>query len=206
MTALSVERPVLSARLDARLIIAVAVLVGLTLSFWLSSRYPALNEKALMGGDTPMSGLAFDVVFDIMPDSPVWWEFVANTANWIMTNLKGMAFGLLFGAGILTLLSLITKRSFKNGFANAALGTAIGAPLGVCVNCAAPIALGLHQGRMRLETTLSALLASPTLNVIVVTMSFAMLPSALLIGKSQSNLVILMLALICNTAVIAREL
>ena len=161
---------------DLRLFLAAFVLAGLAFVFWTGSRYPSLNEKAMMGGDTPMSGLAFDILFHIMPDSPTWWEFVANTVNWIATNQKGMTFGVLFGAAILTLLSLIKKRSFQNGFANAALGTAIGAPLGVCVNCAAPIALGLHQGRMRLETTLSALLASPTLNVIVVTMSFAMLP------------------------------
>ncbi|MEO9635300.1 MAG: FG-GAP-like repeat-containing protein [Parasphingorhabdus sp.] len=129
-----------------------------------------------MGGDTPLSGLSFDIVFDVMPNSSLWWEITANTINWINTNLKGMAFGVLFGAGALTLLSLIRKRSFEGGFANAALGTVIGAPLGVCVNCAAPIALGLHMGRMRLETTLSALVSSPTLNVIVVTMSFALLP------------------------------
>ena len=129
-----------------------------------------------MGGDTPLSGLAFDIIFDIFPDSSRWWQFIANTTNWIMTNIKGMTFGVLFGAAALTLLSVIKTRSFENGFANAALGGLIGAPLGVCVNCAAPIALGLHMGRMRLETTLAALVASPTLNIIVVTMSFSLLP------------------------------
>jgi len=39
-----------------------------------------------------------------------------------------------------------------------ALGTAIGRAACVCVNCAAPIALGLQPGVMRLETTLAALL------------------------------------------------
>lgn len=129
-----------------------------------------------MGGDAPLSGLSFDIVLEIFPDSSLIWQFWANTVNWLSTNLQGMTFGVLFGAAILTLLSLLQKRSFENGFANAAMGAAIGAPLGVCVNCAAPIAVGLHAGRMRLETTLSALLASPTLNVIVVTMSFALLP------------------------------
>lgn len=180
---------------DYRLILALSGVVVLALMFWLGSRYPALNEKAMMGGDTPLSGLAFDIVFDIFPDNSLWWQFVANTVNWVKTNLKGMSFGVLFGAAAITLLSLIRRRSFKNGFANAALGALIGAPLGVCVNCAAPIALGLHMGRMRLETTLSALLASPTLNVIVVTMSFSLLPLHVALTKLVLAIVMVLLVM-----------
>lgn len=88
-----------------------------------------------------------------------------------------MTFGVLFGACLLTDLSLVRYRSFNNAFADSALGATIGAPLGVCVNCAAPIAQGLHNAGTKLETTLSALIASPTLNVIVVSMSFALLPT-----------------------------
>lgn len=178
---------------DWRLVVAIAAALALALSFWLGSRYPALSAKALSGEATPMSGLAFDILLEILPDSSVWWEFVANVTNWIYTNIKGMTFGVLFGGAVLTLLPLLRRRSFQNGFANAALGTAIGAPLGVCVNCAAPIAFGLHQGRMRLETTLSALLASPTLNVIVVTMSFVLLPLHLAIIKLALALVLVLL-------------
>ncbi|WP_438729358.1 FG-GAP-like repeat-containing protein [Parasphingorhabdus sp. DH2-15] len=186
--------------LDTRLLISAVALIALALFFWTQSRYPALNEKALMGGDTPLSGLSFDIIFDIFPNSPLWWEFVANIANWIFTNLKGMTFGVLFGAAMLTLLSVIKKKSFENGFANAALGAVIGAPLGVCVNCAAPIALGLHMGRMRLETTLSALIASPTLNVIVVTMSFSLLPFHVAGTKLLLSLimVLLVIPLLCK--------
>jgi hypothetical protein len=36
----------------------------------------------------------------------------------------------------------IQGRDVKSSFLNALLGMAIGAPLGVCVNCAAPIAKG----------------------------------------------------------------
>lgn len=192
-------------RIDLRLLIATGALLGLALSFWFGSRYPALNEKALMGGDAPMSGLAFDILLDIFPDSPLWWQFIANTLNWIYTNIKGMTFGVLFGAALITLLSLIRRKSFESGFANAALGTAIGAPLGVCVNCAAPIAFGLHLGRMRLETTLSALIASPTLNVIVVTMSFSLLPVHMAATKLVLALamVLLVVPLLCKYVLVA---
>lgn len=185
---------------DLRLYLSALVLFALALFFWTSSRYPALNEKALMGGDTPLSGLSFDIILDIFPDSPIWWEITANMVNWVVTNWKGMTFGVLFAAAILTLLSVVKKKSFENGFANAALGAVIGAPLGVCVNCAAPIALGLHMGRMRLETTLAALMASPTLNVIVVTMSFALLPVHVAATKLLLALVmvLLLVPLLCK--------
>ena len=152
-------------------------------------------KRPSWGGDTPLSGLSFDIAIRIFPNSGIVWEIIANTANWISTNLLGMTFGVLFGAALLTLLSLVKKRSFEGSFANAALGAAIGAPLGVCVNCAAPIALGLHAGRMRLETTLAALLASPTLNIIVVTMSFALLPLYLAAIKLALALLMVLVAI-----------
>lgn len=161
---------------DRRIVLSVLLTAVVALFFWTQSRYPALNEKAAMGGDTNMSGIAFDQVLEWVPNSGLLWDITVNTVNWIYTNWKGMTFGVLFAACALTLLGLIERRGFENRFANAALGAAIGTPLGVCVNCAAPIARGLHSAGMRLETTLSALVASPTLNVIVVSMSFALLP------------------------------
>jgi uncharacterized membrane protein YraQ (UPF0718 family) len=162
--------------LDRRLVAAIFLTSLVAIFFWTQSRYPALNEKAAMGGDTNMNGIAFDQVLEWIPNSGLLWDITVNTVNWMYTNWKGMTFGVLFAACALTLLGLIERRGFENRFANAALGAAIGTPLGVCVNCAAPIARGLHSAGMRLETTLSALVASPTLNVIVVSMSFALLP------------------------------
>jgi len=43
------------------------------------------------------------------------------------------------------------------------IGVLMGAPLGLCVNCATPAAQALHRGGARLETTLSALVSSPSL-------------------------------------------
>ncbi|MCB2067473.1 MAG: VCBS repeat-containing protein [Erythrobacter sp.] len=185
---------------DWRLGLVIVLTIALAVLFWSGSRYPALQEKALMGGDTPLSGLSFDIAVEVIPGSGFLATLWANTANWIVTNLKGMTFGVLFGAMALTLLSLIQKRSFRNGFANSALGVVIGAPLGVCVNCAVPIALGLHAGRLRLETTLSAMLASPTLNVIVVTMSFALLPVQVAAVKLLASLAMVLVGvpLLCR--------
>ena len=187
-------------RRDFRLPLVILLTALLALYFWTQSRYPALEEKALMGGDSPLSGLAFDVAIEVLPGSDFLSTLWANTINWLVTNKKGMTFGVLFGSMALTLLSLLQKRSFRNGFANSALGVLIGAPLGVCVNCAVPIALGLHAGRLRLETTLSAMIASPTLNVIVVTMSFALLPVQVAAVKLLASLVMVLVGvpLLCR--------
>ncbi len=186
--------------LDLRLPLVILLTALLAYFFWSGSRYPALEEKALMGGDTPISGLAFDIAIEIMPGDSLLQQLWANTVNWVVTNIKGMSFGVLFGAMALTLLSLLQRRSFKSGFANSALGAIIGAPLGVCVNCAVPIAMGMHAGRLRLETTLSAMLASPTLNVIVVTMSFALLPLHVAAVKLFASLAMVLVAvpLLCR--------
>lgn len=155
----------------------IAVITALVASyFWFGSRYPALDDKAAMGGTTAINGLAFDTVLERLPGNGVLWDIAVNLLNWMFTNWKGMTFGVLFAACAMTLLGLIERRGFNRPFADAALGAAIGAPLGVCVNCAAPIARGLHSAGLRLETTLAAIIASPTLNVIVVSMSFALLP------------------------------
>ncbi len=174
--------------------------------FWLGSRYPALNEKAAMGGDVSISGLAFDILVEAPPDASIAVSVAANTVNWIYTNWKGMTFGVLFGACLLTALSLVRYRSFDNPFADSALGATIGAPLGVCVNCAAPIAQGLHSSGTRLETTLSALIASPTLNIIVVSISFALLPTYMATIKLVAMLAFILIAipLLCRF-VLARE-
>ena len=81
---------------DTRIPIAALALAGLAIVFWVGSRYPSLNDKAIMGGNAPLSGFAFDILFDIFPDSSLWWQFVANNVNWVMTNIKGMTFGVLF--------------------------------------------------------------------------------------------------------------
>lgn len=161
---------------DRRIVLTSILTSVVALFFWTQSRYPALSDKAEMGGSTVVQGIAFDEIVELLPSDGIWWELAANTLNWMYTNWKGMTFGILFAACALTLFSLIERRSFANRWANAALGAAIGTPLGVCVNCAAPIARGFHSAGMRLETTLAALIASPTLNVIVVSMTFALLP------------------------------
>ena len=178
-----------------RFVLALLLTAALAIQFWTQSRYPSLNEKAIMSGAMQLEdSLSFEALIPVLPEYPVWKKIGISTVNWIKTNERGMTFGVLFGAAFLTLLGYLRRVSFDNPFANSALGMAMGAPLGVCVNCAAPIAKGMYAGGARAESTLSAMVASPTLNVIVLTMLFSILPFYMAVMKIALSLFVILLA------------
>ncbi len=185
-----------------RFALAATIVVILAYLFWTGSRYPALDEKAMMSGAIQLEDpLGFEAKFPLTEDMTLWDRMFYSTLNWINTNKKGMTFGVLFAAAFLTAAPYVRRKSFKGGFANSALGLAIGTPLGVCVNCAAPIARGMYSGGLRAETTLSAMIASPTLNVVVLTMLFSLLPFYMAVTKIALSLLIILVIvpLICRT-------
>ncbi len=186
---------------EKRLVLAVIMIALLALVFWTQSRYPALDEKAIMSGAIQLEDpISFDIVYPVTPDMPVYERIAKSTINWIDTNKKGMTFGVAIAAAFLTLFGYLQKRSFRGGFSNSMLGLAMGAPLGVCVNCAAPIAKGLYSSGLRAEATLSAMIASPTLNIIVLTMLFSLFPVYMALAKIGLSLAVILIAvpLICR--------
>lgn len=179
-------------RKTALLLPLAALIIGVFLSV---SRAPALNEKAMMGTRTDVSAIAFDTVMTVSEEDPGYLGVIKNTVNWSYTNWKGMTFGILFGATILTLLQSLPLWSWRPGRMVAALqGVIGGAPLGVCVNCATPIAQGLHRAGLRLETTLATMMSSPSLNFIVVTMMLALFQSYFVTIKILTTLFFVTLA------------
>lgn len=159
-----------------KFIISLLVVVSVAVVFWSGSRVPQLNEKATMGAETNINALGFDTVFIVQPGDGTAKKILYTTVNWVDTNKKGMTFGVIFASCLMTIFSLLRRRAFQSGFANSALGMVIGAPLGVCVNCAAPIATGLAAAGTRIETTLSTMMSSPTMNFIVLGMLFSLFP------------------------------
>ena len=129
-----------------------------------------------MGGESPTMGLSFDMPFPVNENMPAYKKVAFHTLNWIDTNKKGMAFGLLFAASLMVFFSLIKNRAFKNRWLNTIFGIFVGAPLGVCVNCAAPIAQGMKEAGSRSETALATMISSPTLNMVGISMLLAMFP------------------------------
>ncbi len=187
--------PALS-RLNKRLVLLGVWITVLGVTFWAGSRYPSLNAKAFMGGETMLEDpLSFEALVELQEGDSAGRLILLTTINWIHTNLRGMAFGLLLGASLLSAIQLIHRRSVQSGVGNTLLGMAIGAPLGVCVNCAAPVAKGIHDGGARLETTLAAMVSSPTLNVVVLTMSFSILPTYLAATKLAYSLLFILLVI-----------
>lgn len=170
------------------------------LTFWLASRYPALNLKALMGGQTNLSGIGFDTVITISANHSTFEKIFINTLNWLYTNRKGMTFGLMLAPAVLLLFSCLAKRQTNNRFFASSLGAIAGAPLGVCANCVAPIAISLQQAKARLEITLAMIVSSPTLNVIAITMLFTALPIYLAILKLVFVFLLILLAIPLITA------
>jgi len=136
-----------------------------------------------MGLRTNFSSIAFDILLPVTDQQPVAERVAKTTVNWLYTNWKGMTFGLLFAAAALTILGSVKHRSFKSPWLNTLSGMFIGAPLGVCVNCATPIAQGMYAAGARLETALATLVSSPTLNVIVLSMAFSLLPWEIALGN-----------------------
>ncbi|WP_146591339.1 FG-GAP-like repeat-containing protein [Puniceibacterium confluentis] len=179
-----------------RFALSLLILAVLAALFWSGSRYPALNEKAMMSGAIQLEDvLSFEARFPITPDMALPEHLFWSTLNWIDTNRKGMTFGVLFAAAFLTAAGHLRRRSFRGRFSNSLLGLVIGTPLGVCVNCAAPIARGMYSSGLRAETTLSAMIASPTLNVVVLTMLFSLLPLYMALTKIALSLVIILLVI-----------
>lgn len=178
-----------------RFLLVALYLSVLAYLFWTSSRYPALNEKAIMEGATSTIGIGFDEKFAIT-EGMIWYEEVLySTLNWMYTNKQGMIFGILFAVGLFIAFSLLKHKTFKNRFLNAGFGMLLGAPLGVCVNCAAPVAQGMRKGGASVETSLATMVSSPTLNVVVLGMLFSLFPWYMVAVKLALTGVFILLAI-----------
>lgn len=178
---------------NKRVLLVSLFIVVAAVNFWSGSRYPSLEEKAIMGGSARLEDpLSFEASIQIQPSDSTGKRIAYTTINWLETNRQGMIFGLLIGASLLTLIGLMPARGHRNGFVNTLIGVGIGTPLGVCVNCAAPVAKGMHDGGARLETTLATMFSSPTMNIVVISMLFSIFPLYLTVIKLTQTLIFIL--------------
>jgi len=146
-----------------------------------------------MGARTPISSIAFNTILPVNNNQPIYERISYNFINWSYTNWKGMLFGLLLGASLLTLLRYLpASTQSPNRFINALKGMGGGIPLSVCVNCATPIAHSLYSAGIRLELALALLISSPTLNIIVLTLLFSLFPLHFVIAKLAGTLFLIL--------------
>jgi uncharacterized membrane protein YraQ (UPF0718 family) len=161
----------------AQVSIALVLALGIASYFWIDSRYPSLLKKLHSGTAIKTSGvLSFDAKMPVTAQMPLATRIEHTSVNWMWTNRIGMTFSLFFGAALLTLLPLLPRRRFRSVAANTALGALTGVPLGVCANCVAPIGQSLYEGGASSATVLATMISSPMLNVVVLTMVFALFP------------------------------
>ena len=163
-------------RCHARLLILAflgLLIVGL---FWLGSRYPALLAKAHHSSDLLASMAYSHEVFRTDSSMSVLLRIVWGSLNWLSSMAIGMTFGLSFGALLHTVLKYHPLRIGQNLTLNTLKGALVGLPMGVCANCAVPMACGLTRGQGRIEVALRYLFSSPNFNPVVIAITFSILP------------------------------
>ncbi len=162
---------------NRKFIILLIFIVGVTSTFWLVSRYPALDNKAALSGSEAFEDpLTHQAHFHAPHNADRVTRVVYTTLNWYETNWRGMAFGVILAAAFYTLLKYVPRQPSDRRFRNSFMGMFAGTPLGVCVNCVAPIAKGMYEAGSKMETALAVMFSSPTLNIVVVTMLFSIFP------------------------------
>ncbi|MFP4312879.1 MAG: FG-GAP-like repeat-containing protein [Alphaproteobacteria bacterium] len=170
------------------------------LYFWLSSRYPDLNAKAMMGPDANLSSLGFSPILTTPENAGFWQKVFIETINWADTNKKGMSFAFVAGAFFLSIIPLLKKPRTGNGFIDSLTGLVFGTPLGVCANCAAPIAQSALKAGSSVQFALAMLIASPTMNIVVLMMALTLFPLYLVALKIALTVffIIILIPLACR--------
>lgn len=169
--------------------------IVLALAIFWSDRYPALLNKAdVMGHIELQDRLSPDAGFSAnSADKSFAQRTITTFGNWAYTNKKGMTFGLIFGAAVLTLMGFMRSSKFgDNPYINALKGTVAGTPLGVCSNCVSPIARGFFKSGTPATFALAVMFASPTFNIIVISMTFSAFPPIVGLIKITANLLLIL--------------
>jgi uncharacterized membrane protein YraQ (UPF0718 family) len=167
-----------SRRRSLEVSLATLIAVGVVLIFWSQQRYPALLKKLHTGTGVKVAGaISFDALLKVTPEMPAPTRVMRTSVNWLYTNRYGMYFALPFGAAMMTLLAgIATPKRFSSAAGNVLCGAVAGAPLGVCTNCATPVAQSLLVGGASTRLTLAAMISSPSFNPVVVAMTFVLFP------------------------------
>lgn len=174
-----------------RVAFIICLLLSIGISFGYFSRYPDLNHKALVAEKATVADtIAMWPILKIKAYDPTWKKIAYTTINWCNDNKKGMTFGMVIASLLAAMMGYVRFRPTNSRLRNTIYGFVLGTPLGICVNCAAPVFKGMLQSR-RIEMALALMFSSPTLNVVVVTMAFTLLPLYMAVTKLVFNLFVI---------------
>lgn len=167
----------------------LVVMVG----FWTLSRYPALGQKAASAGIAELEDtLTHEAHFSVPSRASFSTKVIYSSLNWYYSNWRGMAFGLVLAAAFLVLLTYLPRSPSQNRFINSFYGMLAGTPLGVCVNCVAPIAKSVYEASRRMEMALAMMFSSPSLNIVVLTMLFTLFPFYMAVLKVVATFLLIL--------------
>lgn len=151
----------------AYLVILVVVFLGL-------SRFPALGEKNHL---TDFMGLSFDVIANEIDSISYIENVFISSINWLYTNWKGMAFGLLFAAGFSVFArQFVTNSNFLNLKLSKTLTFLFVLPIGICANCIAPLSVSVFKRTGREDISSILALGSHGINFFALILLFQILP------------------------------
>jgi uncharacterized membrane protein YraQ (UPF0718 family) len=176
-----------------RFFLLLAATVFLCGSFWLLSRYPELSQKSDASGAVQIEEqLSHRAVISVDSGAGMVEKIAVTFINWAYANKRGMAFGVLLASCFLTLLGYMPTAGSKNRFWDSVYGMLVGTPLGVCVNCVAPITKAVYEGGKSLQTALALMFSSPGLNIVVLTMVFTLFPFYVAMIKLSATLFLIL--------------
>jgi uncharacterized membrane protein YraQ (UPF0718 family) len=174
---------------DKRFLLTAVLCLGAGVVFWAGFDGPALAPEDTMGGL-----LGFESLGNGSPADPLGKRIAVEVMAWARANVRLIGFAVLFGGLVTTLLSIVGPARHRGGLGSSLAGALVGAPLGVCASCAAPLAAAMTAKGARPETALATIMSAPTLNLIAVTTLFALLPphlALLKIGLTAMTLLVL---------------
>lgn len=183
--------------------IAILLCVTVVASFWSFSRYPDLlhdlqrsQSQTLLS--TNIGNLSKNQYIKTDVKEKASARVYKHSINWIMANIRGMSFGMLFGSCILLLLRQcpsLRRQLRYNGFRGISAGILLGLPLGVCTNCATPIGVSMFKSGVKLEVVLATLITSPTLNPIGLILLFSLFSTSMVISRLIATAIIFIVAI-----------
>ena len=192
MTATLLRFPISRIRCHFRPLILAGSAAAILCVFWFASRYPQLFAKSEHLGQSLPSMAWSSELLPVAANAPLWQKIAFGAVNWLDSMKTGMSFGVLFGAWLHTLLRYYPLKIGSNLYLNSLKGALVGAPAGVCANCAVPMACGVTRGNGRVEVALGFLFSSPNFNPVVVAMTFMALPWTMSVTKYGILLVVIL--------------
>ena len=164
--------------------------------FWGFSRYPDLDKKLAMGEGIKVEGvLTPRVILQTNENFNFIINLLIDALNFIAANVYGMSFGIILAGIAKTYFELRSKtqNNVSNSFFKRIFnGWIIGAPLGLCVNCATPLGMTLQKQKKDPLLAITAMIASPTFNIISLVMVFNLFPFRFFLIKVLATLVLIL--------------